>query len=691
MSTVQVIPATLQRQESEQSRYESVWEDIQTSGVSVIPATKRTIKGGGQMKEEKHLRVAAYCRVSTGDESQQTSYTNQMAYYIEYINKQEKWELAGIYADEAISGTSRVRRKEFNRMMEDALHGKIDYIVTISISRFARNTVDTLNCVRQLRQQNPPVGIYFEKENIDTLDAAGELILTILSALAQDESRSLSDNIRWAFRKNFQAGKPQINLKRMLGYDKGDNGEWVINPKQAEIVRFIFQKYVCGHSANAIAKQANDAGMRTVNEKLWTAGAVLDTLRNEKYVGDLEMQKTITEDFLSHRSVKNTGQAPKYYVKNHHIGIIDRFTWEKVQILLKGTGGKKAKDGDKAKCGPKGFPFFNLICGAVADGKECGERFMRMTYSAVASGYQDERSAGLDVSTQLEKYSYAYPVWRCKRKLGKEAKENCSSTVVQECALEQSFMEMLYWLKRDYEAKGENAWIFKEFRKVYDETYKQTRKNICSIQRMEVLEGQIKEVEENLQKAIQRQAETVREAEYISDLRMQLENYKYEKAAVEGEQSETILLKKNYDFFIECLKRLPEMNSAGMRINVNGQDVRGTMFRDINGKAKTGVRSAVHTGHIKVTPEKIGQSPDYLRFERSIYLAFIRSGKVRGDEVEYLTTFGVRLKSYGNSRKLGSFLGYRRGKEDGTIEFLDEIWKVNNRKVQYRRMERHQR
>ena len=252
-------------------------------------------------------------------------------------------------------------------------------------------------------------------------------------------------------------------------------------------------------------------------------------------------------------------------------------------------------------------------------------------------------------------------------------------------------MEMLYWLKRDYEAKGENAWIFKEFRKVYDETYKQTRKNICSIQRMEVLEGQIKEVEENLQKAIQRQAETVREAEYISDLRMQLENYKYEKAAVEGEQSETILLKKNYDFFIECLKRLPEMNSAGMRINVNGQDVRGTMFRDINGKAKTGVRSAVHTGHIKVTPEKIGQSPDYLRFERSIYLAFIRSGKVRGDEVEYLTTFGVRLKSYGNSRKLGSFLGYRRGKEDGTIEFLDEIWKVNNRKVQYRRMERHQR
>ena len=148
--------------------------------------------------------MAAYCRVSTGDESQQTSYTTQRKFYTELITSKPGWTLAGIYADEAISGTSRAKRKQFNIMMEDAMAGRIDYIVTKSISRFARNTVDTLNCVRQLRQLSPPVGIYFEKENIDTLDATGELILTILSALAQDESRSISDNIRWSIQKKFQ-------------------------------------------------------------------------------------------------------------------------------------------------------------------------------------------------------------------------------------------------------------------------------------------------------------------------------------------------------------------------------------------------------------------------------------------------------------------------------------------------------
>ena len=313
--------------------------------VEVIPATKRSVHNGGQLKVQSNIRVAAYCRVSTGDESQQTSYTTQKAFYTNLITNKPGWRFAGIYADEAKSGTSREHREDFNRMMADALDGKLDYIVTKSISRFARNTVDTLNCVRQLRQQNPPVGVYFEKENIDTLDATGELILTILSALAQDESRSISDNIRWSIQKNFQAGKPKIDLNRMLGYDKGENGEWVINPEQAK-----------------------------------TASSVLTVLRNEKYVGDIEMQKTITKDFLTHRSTINKGEAPRYYVENHHVGIIDRSTWDKAQTMLYE---KPSKVGDsvpaqKKKRGYTGSPFGNLVCGAVLEhgeraGKECGE------------------------------------------------------------------------------------------------------------------------------------------------------------------------------------------------------------------------------------------------------------------------------------------------------------------------------
>ena len=249
------------------------------SQVSIIPATKLPVSKGGQLKEQEDVRIAAYCRVSTGDEDQQTSYSNQKAFYTRLIQAHPNWKFAGIYADEAISGTSRKRRKEFNRMIDDAMDGKLDYIITKSISRFARNTVDTLNCVRQLKQQNPPVGIFFEKENIDTLDATGELILTILSALAQDESRSISDNIRWTFQKNFQAGIPQINLNRMLGYDKGTKGEWIIHPEQAKTIRFLFDRYAAGHSASAVAREANQNGMRTINGKAWTAGAVLDILR----------------------------------------------------------------------------------------------------------------------------------------------------------------------------------------------------------------------------------------------------------------------------------------------------------------------------------------------------------------------------------------------------------------------------
>ena len=521
--------------------------------VEVIPATKRSVHNGGQLKVQSNIRVAAYCRVSTGDESQQTSYTTQKAFYTNLITNKPGWRFAGIYADEAKSGTSREHREDFNRMMADALDGKLDYIVTKSISRFARNTVDTLNCVRQLRQQNPPVGVYFEKENIDTLDATGELILTILSALAQDESRSISDNIRWSIQKNFQAGKPKIDLNRMLGYDKGENGEWVINPEQAKTVRYIFERYVCGQTANRIAKELNELGRKTVNKKNWSASSVLTVLRNEKYVGDIEMQKTITKDFLTHRSTINKGEAPRYYVENHHVGIIDRSTWDKAQTMLYE---KPSKVGDsvpaqKKKRGYTGSPFGNLVCGAVLEhgeraGKECGEGFFRVTYTGVATGYTDDRSlaaTGGDTDIYLEKYAYAYPVWRCKQKMGKRegekprqngtpdqklycrekhgrlsdaerkaANERCPSESIHECALEQSFMEMLYRLKRDYEKNHEASEISTLFHKACEQMYQQMKGNSVSVERLETLDAQIKELEEKLQETIGRQVTAMRDA-----------------------------------------------------------------------------------------------------------------------------------------------------------------------------------
>lgn len=649
--------------------------------VEVIPATKRSVKNAAQIKTAKELRVAAYCRVSTGAEEQQNSYENQRAFYTGYINGKEGWKLAGIYADEAISGTSRAHRKEFNRMMEDAMSGKIDYIVTKSISRFARNTVDTLNCVRELRQTRPPVGVYFEKENIDTLDAAGELILTILSALAQDESRSISENIRWTFQKNFQAGKPQINLKRMLGYDKGTDGAWRINQEQAEIVRFLFRQYIGGYSANAVAKQANDAGMRTVNGNLWTAGAVLNILRNEKYVGDLEMQKTVTRDFLTHRSVKNLGEAPKYYVKDHHEGIIDRLTWKKAQAILgKGRSSEKTEDRGNGE-NIESASFYHLKCGAQIAGKECGENFLRVTYSAAARGYRDERSKGCNPELQTEKYVYSYPVFRCRHR---QKESGCTSAGIQECALKQSFMEMLYRLKREYQMYGEKSWLSSEFERVCNAAEGRMRGSSSSVNRKNLLDGQIREAETRLEQ-INLSAAAESEAE---NLHLQLESYRKEKAALEAEQEETTALRRNYELFLECLQELPETNPAGMRMNINGLDIQGTFLRERDGRAKNGVRSAVNSGCLRITPECIAKAPDYLKFEKGIYAVFILEGRVLGDEVEYMTNFGVRLKSCGNRRTLSSFLGYRRCHENGEAEFLDALWKINNRKVRYLRTER---
>ena len=279
-------------------------------------------------------RVAAYARVSTDSDEQYTSYEAQVEFYTKYIQEKDEWEYVNTYADEGISGTSTKGRKAFNEMIEKALKGEIDLIITKSISRFARNTLDTISKIRELKAHH--VEVYFEKENIWTFDPKSELVLTIMASIAQEESRSISQNVTWGKRVAFQKGKVSIPFKSLLGFKRGLNGEIEIDEDQAKIVREIYRLFLVeGFTAHSIAKILTKKGFLTSKgSKKWTKNGILSILTNEKYKGDALLQKGYVENYLDHKTIKNNGVLPKYYVENSHEAIILKNEWEMVQAEL---------------------------------------------------------------------------------------------------------------------------------------------------------------------------------------------------------------------------------------------------------------------------------------------------------------------------------------------------------------------
>ena len=299
--------------------------------VTTIPATKKIHTSPTALPSLR--RVAGYARVSTDDTDQANSYEAQVDYYEHYIKNHDGWQYVDIYTDEGISGTSTKHREGFNRMIADALSGRIDLIVTKSVSRFARNTVDSLTTVRKLKDKG--VEVFFEKENIWTLDSKGELLITIMSSLAQEESRSISENVTWGHRKRFQDGKVYMPYGNFLGYNRGEDGEPVINPEQADIVRRIYRQYLEGMSIPQIAASLDADGILTPRRKhKWSHTTIHSILTNEKYKGDALLQKSYIVDFLTKEVKPNHGEVPQYYVTDSHPAIIDPETWELVHYEL---------------------------------------------------------------------------------------------------------------------------------------------------------------------------------------------------------------------------------------------------------------------------------------------------------------------------------------------------------------------
>ena len=343
--------------------------------VTVIPADPKHIQ---KDIRKQRLRVAPYCRVSTNSEEQLDSYQAQIEYYTEKIAAQQEWTMVDMFADEGKTGTSTKKRKEFLRMIKACEKGKVDLIITKSVSRFCRNTLDGLDYVRRLKRMG--VGVFFEKENVNTLYMDNEMILTFMMSQAQAESESMSGNIRWGHRKNFKDGKVYFHYAGFLGYRRGENNLPEIDPEEAEIVRRIFSRYLIGHSVAKIIADLEADGIKTARgHKKWNDGVIRGMLRNEKYMGDALLQKTYIADLFTRQTRKNTGELPQYYVENSHPAIIDRLTFQRVQEeMARRSSLKKVSTVAKtelAKYSGKYVLTELLSCG------NCGSPYRRVTWT----------------------------------------------------------------------------------------------------------------------------------------------------------------------------------------------------------------------------------------------------------------------------------------------------------------------
>ena len=345
--------------------------------VTVIPPIAE-MQGESRI-DMRPKRVAAYCRVSTDREEQEHSFETQKAMYTEMIMMKPTWQMAGIYADEGITGTVAKKRPGFMKMIEDCRKGKIDMIVTKSVSRFSRNNLDCLMYVRELKQLGIP--IIFEKEGINTIQVSSELLLTLFGALSQAESESISMNVKLGIRQSLKNGNVRFSYKTFLGYRKGADGQPEIVPEQADIVRRIYNDFLAGATYLEIAKRLTEENVSTMGGgNRWFSERIKSILKNEKYKGDALLQKTYITDPISKRVKKNNGELPMYYVENSHPAIIERRIFDRVQEEIARRAGKKKvkQTGTKTELGRYSGKYALtelLYCG------ECGTPYRRCTWS----------------------------------------------------------------------------------------------------------------------------------------------------------------------------------------------------------------------------------------------------------------------------------------------------------------------
>lgn len=478
--------------------------------VTIIPATINPLTRIPVIGIHKR-RVAGYARVSTDKDEQFTSYEAQVDYYTNYIKKNPEWEFVKVYTDEGISGTSTKRRDGFNEMINAALNGEIDLIVTKSVSRFARNTVDSLTTIRKLKEKG--VEVFFEKENIWTLDSKGELLLTIMSSIAQEESRSISENVTWGKRKSAADGKVSLAYKHFLGYDKGPNGTLIINEEQAVTVRRIYRDFMAGKTAWTIADELTAEGILTPGKcPKWRATTVESILNNEKYKGSALLQKTFKVDYLSKKIKVNEGEVPQYYVEESHPAIIPPEEWERVQkefARRRSLGRKYSGNGIFAT---------RIVCG------DCGAFFGAKVWNSTSDKYRKI-------------------IWQCNDKF--KGTHKCTTMHLSEDEIKYRFIQAFNIL---FDEKDEIIANCEEVARLFSDTTDIDEHQAALTQELEV-------ISELIQKLIQENATTIQDQdEYLARYNGYVERYENVAEQLKALEQERMAKQARADGFTDFIR-----------------------------------------------------------------------------------------------------------------------------------------
>ena len=448
-------------------------------------------------------------------EDQQSSYAAQCDYYTNYIQSRDDWEFAGLYSDEGISACNTYKRSGFNKMIEDALAGRIDLIITKSVSRFARNTVDSLSTIRKLKEHGTEC--YFEKENIWTFDSKGELLITIMSSLAQEESRSISENCTWGWRKRCADGKVSVPFGRFLGYDRGEDGNLVINEEQAKIVRRIYGLFLQGRSPYKIAKTLTEEGIPTPGGKrVWSKSVIDSILTNEKYKGDALLQKVYTTDFLTKKKKKNEGEVPQYYVQGNHAAIIEPDIFDRVQRLM------KARKPGKNRCSCTSIFSSKIKCG------DCGSWY------------------GSKVWHSNDKYRKV--VWQCNHKY--DSGEKCTTPKLEEDEIKKIFIAALNALNKD---KSSIIAAFEEIKNTAFSTDELQEKETALTDELNIVSNMLNECINTNARVAQDQTEYNKQFSSLND---RLETLNAELKKIKEEISDKQSQRETMEIFMDELKKL---------------------------------------------------------------------------------------------------------------------------------------